>query len=74
MGGINLACLAVWVVSPNCIGCKLVECEIFQTLSFGVGLRVLMVGDLYAEHVEWNLLLNTRRGNSYVITATSTSV
>jgi len=45
-------------LSPTCplIGANVTAC-------FGRGLLVLMAGDLNANHVDWNLHLNTRRGN-----------
>jgi hypothetical protein len=49
------------------IGADLAEC-------FGVGLPVLMAGELNAKHVDWNSRLTTRRGNSYVIMPTRTPV
>jgi len=44
------------------------------TACFGGGMPVLMAGDLNAKHVDWNSLLKTRRGNSYVTMPMGTPV
>jgi hypothetical protein len=44
--------------------CSLIEANLCAC--FDGGLTVLMSGDLNAKHVDWNLRLSTRRGNSWV--------
>jgi hypothetical protein len=44
------------------------------TTCFGGALPVLLTGNLNAKHMDWNLRLSTRWGNSYVIMPTRTPV
>jgi hypothetical protein len=60
---IDLNLAAYLSPSRSLIGADLTAC-------FGGALPFLMAGDLNTKHVDWNLRLKKRRGNSYVITLT----